>query len=91
MIWKLSQDGLSASRTLDNGSMEARLVSAIDADELATALPADPIPAPSYQELRQAEYPPMSDYMDAIIKGDVIQQQAYIDKCIAVKLKYPKV
>lgn len=43
MIWKLSQDGLSASRTLDDGGMESRLIHAIDADELAAALPADPI------------------------------------------------
>ena len=42
-LWKLSQDGKSASRTLDNGSFESRLVTAIDADELATAIPADPI------------------------------------------------
>ena len=42
-IWKLSQDGNSASRTLDNGSVESRLVIAIPADELATALPADPL------------------------------------------------
>jgi hypothetical protein len=40
-LWKLSQDGNSASRTLDNGSFESRLVSAIPADELASALPAD--------------------------------------------------
>lgn len=43
MSWKLSQDGLSASRTLDNGGMESRLVSAIPEDELAAALPADPV------------------------------------------------
>ena len=38
-LWKLSQDGNSASRTLDNGSFESRLIIAIPADELATALP----------------------------------------------------
>lgn len=43
MNWKLSQDGRTASRTLDNGAIESRLLSAIPADELATALPADPI------------------------------------------------
>lgn len=42
-MWKLSQDGKSASRTLDNGNYESRLVEVIDADELAQALPADPI------------------------------------------------
>jgi len=39
--WKLSSDGKSASRTNDIGHTESRLVSAIDATELANALPAD--------------------------------------------------
>lgn len=41
--WKLSFDGLTASRTLDNGGTENRLISAIPSDELATALPPDPL------------------------------------------------
>ena len=41
--WKLSQDGISASRTLDSGATESRLMSAIPAGELATALSADPV------------------------------------------------
>ena len=43
-----------------------------------------------YKYKRAAEYPPMADYLDAIVKGDTAQQQAYIDACLAVKLKYPK-
>jgi hypothetical protein len=39
---------------------------------------------------RQSEYPPMSDYLDGIVKGDQAQVQAYIDACLAVKAKYPK-
>jgi hypothetical protein len=53
------------------------------------ATPADII-IPDYREQRAAEYPPISDYMDAVVKGDEIQKRAYIDKCLAVKLKYPK-
>jgi len=90
MIWKISQDGISASRTLDNGSTESRLISAIDADELALALPANPI-IRNYREQRAEEYPPMTDYMDAVVKGDAVAQQVYINKCLAVKAKYPKV
>lgn len=41
-------------------------------------------------ELRAAEYPPMADYLDGVVKGDQEQIQRYIDACIAVKLKYPK-
>ena len=43
-----------------------------------------------YQRLRAQEYPPMTDYLDAVVKGDLAQQQAYIDACLAVKAKYPK-
>lgn len=39
---------------------------------------------------RAAEYPPMADYLDGIVKGDQSQVQAYIDACLAVKAKYPK-
>ena len=88
--WKLSQDRLTAVRTLENGDVESRMCHAINADELALALPADII-VQSYQELRQSEYPSILDYLDGIVKGDLAQQQAYIDKCLAVKLKYPKI
>lgn len=44
----------------------------------------------AYQQLRAAEYPPMVDYLDGIVKGDANQVQAYIDACLAVKAKYPK-
>jgi len=44
----------------------------------------------AYIGKRQAEYPPMTDYLDAVVKGDESQKQAYIDACLAVKLKYPK-
>jgi hypothetical protein len=43
-----------------------------------------------YQRDRAAEYPPMADYIDGVVKGDQAQVQAYIDACLAVKAKYPK-
>jgi len=43
-----------------------------------------------YQRQRAAEYPPITDYLDGIVKGDTAQVQTYIDSCLAVKLKYPK-
>jgi hypothetical protein len=46
--------------------------------------------AVAYKEKRAAEYPPMADYLDGIVKGDQAQVQAYIDACLAVKAKYPK-
>ena len=44
----------------------------------------------SYKRNRAAEYPPMTNYIDGIVKGDQAQVQAYIDACLAVKAKYPK-
>ena len=58
-------------------------------DEEAEALRPVP-PAPTYAELRAAEYPPMADYLDGVVKNDKIQIQNYMAACIAVKLKYPK-
>lgn len=43
-----------------------------------------------YQRDRVTEYPPITDYLDGIVKGDQAQVQAYIDACLAVKAKYPK-
>jgi hypothetical protein len=47
--------------------------------------------APTYKELRAAEYPPMTDYLDGVVKGDQAQIDQYIADCQAVKTKYPKV
>jgi hypothetical protein len=44
----------------------------------------------AYKAKRAAEYPPHTDYLDGIVKGDNTQVQAYIDACNAVKNKYPK-
>lgn len=46
-------------------------------------------PPPDYRELRRAAYPPITDYLDAIVKGDEQQLAAYIEKCRAIKEKYP--
>lgn len=44
----------------------------------------------AYIAKRAAEYPPMADYLDGIVKGDQQQIDAYIAACQAVKAKYPK-
>lgn len=56
---------------------------AITADEKIVA-------ATDYQALRACEYPPVTDYLDAVVKGDEDQLNAYIQACLAVKSKYPK-
>jgi hypothetical protein len=44
----------------------------------------------AYKSKRQAEYPPITDYLDGIVKGDQVQIAKYIADCQAVKNKYPK-
>ena len=50
-----------------------------DEDQLAKVL-----------ELRAREYPPITDYIDGVVKGDQEQIDKYIADCLAVKAKYPK-
>ena len=56
-------------------------------DEAAVAAWVDPT---AYQRKRAAEYPPMADYLDGVVKGDQSQIDAYVAACLAVKAKYPK-
>jgi hypothetical protein len=44
----------------------------------------------AYKRNRLAEYPPITDYIDGVVKGDQAQIDAYIAACQAVKAKYPK-
>ena len=46
--------------------------------------------ARTYAEKRAAEYPPYTDYLDGVVKGDQAQIAKYIADCQAVKVKYPK-
>jgi len=45
----------------------------------------------TYAQQRAAEYPPMTDYLDGVVKGDQAQIDKYVADCLAVKAKYPKV
>jgi hypothetical protein len=44
----------------------------------------------AYKAKRAAEYPPMTDYFDGVVKGNQAQIDKYIADCLAVKAKYPK-
>lgn len=41
-------------------------------------------------QARANEYPPITDYLDGVVKGDQEQIDKYIADCLAVKEKYPK-
>jgi hypothetical protein len=44
----------------------------------------------AYKSKRASEYPPITDYLDGVVKGDKSQIDSYIAACLAVKSKYPK-
>jgi len=48
------------------------------------------VDAHSYIAKRASEYPPITDYIDGVVKGDQAQIDKYIADCLAVKAKYPK-
>ena len=41
-------------------------------------------------DIRKNAYPPMANYLDAIVKNDTEALQVYLNACIAVKEKYTK-
>ena len=61
-----------------------------EADQLRTANAQSRFDALDYADKRRAEYPPVTDYLDAVVKGDQAGIDAYIAACQAVKAKYPK-
>ena len=50
----------------------------------------DKINANAYIAKRASEYPPITDYIDGVVKGDQAQIDKYIADCLAVKAKYKK-
>ena len=71
---------------LSEEEVATRMAAVQEAEEAAKAA----FNAKPYYEKRAAEYPPYTDYLDGIVKGDQQQVQAYIAACLAVKAKYPK-
>ena len=50
----------------------------------------EPEVVPTWLEYRIKAYPPMTDYLDGVVKGDQAQIDAYIAACLAVKAENPK-
>ena len=61
-----------------------------DAEEKLWAEEQAELAKTQYQRDRQPEYPPATDYLDGVVKGDQGQIDKYIADCLAVKDKYPK-
>jgi hypothetical protein len=48
------------------------------------------VQANAYIAKRASEFPPITDYIDGVVKGNQTQIDKYIADCLAVKAKYPK-
>jgi hypothetical protein len=48
------------------------------------------VDAHAYIAKRAAEYPPITDWLDGMVKGDQEQMDKYVADCLAIKKKYPK-
>jgi hypothetical protein len=48
------------------------------------------VDAHAYIAKRASEYPPITDYIDGVVKGDQAQIDKYIADCLAVKQRFPK-
>ena len=44
----------------------------------------------TYSQIRALEYPKQEDYLDAIVKSDAAQIEAYVQACLHVKSNWPK-
>ena len=61
------------------------------AEEITKAQQAqDYVDAHAYIAKRASEYPPITDYIDGVVKNDQAQIDKYIADCLAVKAKFPK-
>lgn len=70
----------------DNDIIETRLVNVYE--EVVVDIEA--WKKENYALLRQAEYPPIEEYVDAVVKGDEEAIESYKSKCLAVKARIPK-
>lgn len=61
-----------------------------EVDEIRAAVWQAAFDGLTYSEKRASEYPPVTDYIDGVVKGDQTQIDKYIADCLAVKAKYPK-
>jgi hypothetical protein len=74
--------------TLRNPVPESAFV--IEDGEYAITADGQIVLASDYASLRRPEYPPFTDYLDAVVKDDAAAIEAYRKACLAVKAHYPK-
>lgn len=87
VIWAFeidgSQDHLIKSDMIPVSDEEANSINQAKEENFFNNLP--------YTMKRAMKYPPITDYLDGVVKGDQAQIDKYIADCQAVKDMYPKV
>ena len=61
-----------------------------DAEEQAWADKAPERELEAILNKRKENYPPATDYLDGVVKGDQAQIDKYVSDCLAVKQRFPK-
>lgn len=85
-IFAYEADGSQDHLIGDKEPITESEVNAINAQKLNDEFNALP-----YSKKREMFYPPITDYIDGVVKNDQAQIDKYIADCLAVKAKYPKV
>lgn len=86
---------IEASSKADEGELLRKaeqngLVGAVEMDVSDSAFEVMVREQSTYQQKRAALYPPIADYLDAIVKNDNAQLQRYVNRCLEIKLLIPK-
>jgi hypothetical protein len=81
--WSLSDDDIAWLDSIQTQPTETEIQNEI------TRLQAE-YDAKEYQRKRASEFPPITDYIDGVVKGDQAQIDKYIADCLAVKARHPK-
>ena len=77
--------------TINKNGVDYTLSAEEEAEHLANVLQIQAKKeATKYMSDRAKEYPPITEYIDGVVKGDQAQIDKYIADCLAVKAKYPK-
>ncbi|CAB4157108.1 hypothetical protein UFOVP678_4 [uncultured Caudovirales phage] len=87
-------DKITAIHKLNPSVVVIRGETAYDVDGNEVAYDKDAVQAyvdaHAYIAKRASEFPPITDYIDGVVKGDQAQIDKYIADCLAVKAKYKK-
>ncbi len=75
------------SRGFDASEVEESLVTN---EQYNTLIDAQNEADKTYSDKRKESYPPATDYLDGVVKGDQAQIDKYIADCLAVKQRFPK-